>query len=183
MAGTQVPPRHPVDHLVSAVLRDSDRLRGDLLVRNERCQPPAAGRSQQSHHEELRRRLRRHVLQGLPGHPPDRDSGHRTLCTDRPAGCLLRGLQSQRAVAGHHPGRDHRAELHVVPHSNSGLAYSSGAQRNLLEVAHRHRCGGRAGHPVAANPDRGPDRDRLQLPRLHDPAPVRRSRSHRRAHA
>ena len=78
--------------------------------------------------------------------------------------------------------------LIVVPSFTSflirtlGVAHPARRQWRVLEVAagrgHARRADQRARHQ-----DRRADRHRLQLPRLHDPAAVRRPRSHRSSHA
>ena len=58
------------------------------------------------------------------------------------------------------------------------LAANGEFSKWLQDVGSDRRSDQRARHQ-----DRGADRDRLQLPRVHDPAAVRRPRSHRPPHA
>ena len=100
----------------------------------------------------------------------------------RLSGRLLPGLQGHREVEGDPAGADRRAQLHQLPDPHAGVAHPVGRQRRGLEVAagrrHPQRTDQRARHQ-----NRRADRDRLQLPRVHDPAVVRRARPHRRPHA
>lgn len=105
--------------------------------------------------------------------------------------CLLIGLpvayfaafKVGGEVARHRARRRGGAELHEFPHSYGGVANSAGAQRHVLEVAARHRRRRRRRNPDSGDRRRRATRHRLQLPRLHDLAALRRVRPHRRATA